>query len=948
MNAPLKVITDYSLLKSLIKIPDLMEFLKARQITCCGICDENLFGVMDFYTHCLKNGIKPLIGLSLILDGYEIDLYAKNYNGYKNLLKLHTLKHKNILSINDLQTYAQDIVLVIPYDSLDFQKELTFFEDIYYGYRNIEEKNNLKEDKKIYFQEVRALNKDDLKYMEYLDILRKEEKGNYYKCYYDESFKDEKIEEFTDLCNIEIPFNNRYIPKYNKDIFSWDFLNNLAHKGLYRRLNNQRNPVYEKRLEYELSVIKNMNFVDYFLIVYDYVLFAKNNHILVGPGRGSAAGSLVSYSLGITDIDPLKYNLLFERFLNPARVTMPDIDIDFDAMKREQVINYVKEKYGEEKVALGITFSTLKSKLVLREIGKILKIDSNLLEKFLKEIDGNKNLKSNLLNTNINNYLKNYEELRKLYQVSLKLEGIKKNMSTHAAGVVISSVDLDTVIPVYPEEKFLLTGVTMEFLEDLGLLKMDFLGLKNLTTIANIKKAINNEDVLKDINLNDELVYQLFKTGKTEGIFQFETPAMRNLVLKMQPRCFKDLINAVALGRPGPKDHVDSFIRRMNNEETVSYLNETLEDILKETYGIILYQEQIIAILGKVAGYSYQEADVIRRAISKKKESVLQEEQTKFVLRAVNNHYEEKEALKIYAEISKFASYGFNKSHSVAYALIAYQMAYLKTYYAAQFIVELLNEAGNNKSNYYLTYLKQSNIIFKYPSVNNDSLYYVIKDKKLIMPLTIIKGITLEMAKKIMMAKEAGYVSFLDFVCKTKDFITPEVLTNLIYGGAFQEFNYNYQTLINNIDSALNYASLAEFGSSLIMAPEMQIYPEYDLALVRQKEYEVLGFYLSNHPASKYQEGIMKLNNSSNYLFKRVVTVCLIETIKTLKTKKGDDMAFFSGSDETGVLDFTVFPNTYPLFKNLKSHDLVKVKGEVVRRLAKIQIVVSDIVKLEE
>ena len=948
MHIPLKITTDYTLLKSLIKVPTLISFFREHNITACGICDENLYGVLDFYNSAIKNNIKPLIGLSIKLNGFPIYLYAMDYSGYKNLLKLNTIKEQKEISVVDLEKYKNNILAIMPFTSKDIYESVKLFKHLYIGYKNEYEKKSalLISDNIVFIKDIRALNLDDVKYLEFLDDLRKEEHIDYSDNYYkDELVSNDKTEEIINLLNVSIPKGNRYIPNYNKDIDSSLFLKNLAFKGIHRRLNGIVDEKYTKRLNHELEVINNMGFVDYFLIVYDYVLYAKKNNILVGPGRGSAAGSLVSYAIGITDIDPLKYDLLFERFLNPARVTMPDIDIDFDATKREEVISYVRNRYGEKNVALGLTFNTLKSKLVLREVGKILNINSDLIDKFVRVIDGNLNLKDNLNIPSVKSYLNNYKELRELYNISYHLEGLKKNVSTHAAGVVISSIELDEVIPIHYENDILITGVTMDFLEDIGLLKMDFLGLKNLTTIANIIRNIGS-NVLKDIDLEDKDVYNLFKSGKTEGVFQFETPMMKNLSVKLKPNSFSDLVAGVALGRPGPKEHALDFIKRKEGLEPVTYIDQSLESILKETYGILIYQEQIIAILGKVGGYSYQEADLIRRAISKKKENILKAEEEKFIKRAIDNGYKEEKAKEIYDLIVKFANYGFNKSHSVAYAKVAYQMAYLKAHYPIHFFVELLNSKDNVKNSTYFSYLKSKGVIFHKPSINNIINDYFITKNDLYMPLWLIKGISVELSSKILKQKGENYSDFFDFCYKTKDFINEKILISLINADAFLEFNLNHQTLINNIDKALNYASLAD-DSGLIEKPIMIMYPEYEDEKLRADEIDSFGFYITNHPASKYlSDSYMKLINLEKNVFKKIKCVVLIDKITKIKTKKNEDMAFFTASDETAGAEFTVFPANYPLVENLNNNSLVEVSGEIRKRFDKYSIIVNNIRKV--
>lgn len=951
MYAPLKVTTDYTLLKSLIKIEDLMSFLKKENIKACAICDEFLFGAMHFYQSCKANGIKPIIGLSITLNELPIYLYAKNYNGYKNLIQIHSLKQKEEMSVARLRLYYKDIVVIIPFTSHSLYESLLFFEDLYVGFKNEYEKKSAKvlTDHIVFVNDIRAFYVDDLKYLEYLDMMRKEEKKDYsYQYYLKTVLVDEKeIEDFVDLFDLEMPDDKRYIPIYHPNIDSYVYLSSLAQKGLAKRLGDVIPAVYQKRLQYELDVIKKMGYVDYFLIVYDYVLYAKKNNIYVGPGRGSAAGSLVSYAIGIIEIDPLKYDLLFERFLNPARITMPDIDIDFDASKRSQVINYVKEKYGVLNVAPGITFASLKSKLVLRELGKLLHIDTLLLDRFLSEIDGSKTLEENLLNMKIKQYLERYKELMHLYTISKKLEGLKRNVSTHAAGVVISNVPLEEVIPVFYNNGEMLTGFSMDYLENLGLLKMDFLGVKNLTTIANVLEKIDRKH-LYDIPLDDQRVYALFTAGKTEGVFQFETPLMRSLIMRFKPTSFDDLIAAVAIGRPGPKGHAEEYRKRKNGEEAITYLHPDLEPILKSTYGVLLYQEQIIAILGVIGGYSYAEADLIRRAISKKKEAVLIKGKEDFVLRAVKRGYEKSLAQHLYDQILKFANYGFNKAHSVAYALIAYQMAYLKVYYPTYFVTELLNMSSGNKDALYFRYLKQKGIRLFKPSVNNQKIQYEYLDQKLIMPLSVIKNINDDIALEILKNKGSGYVDLFDFVLKNKKIVNEGLLNILIKAGAMDVFMQTRQSLIKMIPSALNYAEIASDMPELVEKPTIVVYPEYDDALLREMELESFGFYITNHPASKYKsEHSIMLEKKEKYLFKKVEVVCMIEQIRTIKTKKQEEMAFFMGSDESGECDFTVFPNKVELLKNIKVRDVVRVVGEISKRFDKISIIVNNISKLE-
>lgn len=944
MYIPLKVTTDYTLLKSLIKVPNLISFLSEKNIDVCGICDENLYGVLEFYYACKKNNIKPIVGLDVKIDDLNVYLYAMNFDGYKNLLKIHTLKEKNELILDDLSVYKDSILCIVPFKSKELFDKLKFFNNLYISYNNSLERLNALTitSNVLYINDLKALKKDDVLFFAYLDKLRKEEVGMYEQNYYFAPDIDlGKIDEVVSLLNLELKFNKKYIPKYKADIDSSEFLHNLCFKGLTKRLNGKVPDIYLKRLNYELKIINEMGFVDYFLIVYDYVLYAKRHDILVGPGRGSAAGSLVSYSIGITEIDPLKYNLLFERFLNPERVTMPDIDVDFDALKREEIIEYVRNRYGDKNVALGLTFTTLKSKLVLREIGKLLKINDTLLDNFIKCINGNICLKDNLTNENIKKYLNNYNELKKLYNISMHLEGLKKNTSTHAAGVVISSTNLDEIIPIHYENNTLITGVTMDYLESIGLLKMDFLALKNLTTIKNILDEVG-KDALKNIDLNDKAVLNLFCTGKTEGIFQFETSLMRNLIRKLKPSSFNDLVASLALGRPGALEEADEYIARKNGKKEITYIHKDLEPILKDTYGIILYQEQIIAILGKIGGYSLAEADIIRRAISKKKESVINAEKEKFINGAISKGYDRSVATLIYDLIVKFASYGFNKAHSVAYARISYDMAYLKVKYPEYFIIEMINNKDNEKFAKLVLFLKNKGIKLEKPDVNLSHNKFYISGKELIMPLWQIKGIPENLSEKIIENRKDGYTDFFDFVCKNKKILNENILNTLINAEALRSFNLNERTLVENIAVALNFA---EIDDELIKRPVIIELDDYSGEVKRNNELESFGYFITNHPASKYQN-VMKLEMLEKYLFKNIKCVVLVNRISNIKTKKNENMAFISASDETGTCDFTIFPKNMNLINDLKIGDLVEINGNVSKRFDKVSIIVNNIKKV--
>ncbi|MFI3260296.1 MAG: DNA polymerase III subunit alpha [bacterium] len=935
---PFNVKTDYYLLQSLIKMEDLFLFCIKNEVNLVSICDNNLSGSMEFFLNLQKYNLKGALGLEVIVDSKILYLYASNYEGYKKLLKINTIMQTTDLKIDDV--LSKDLIVVINYCDYEILKIGNYFKDVFIGYTTKLEKEEAlsKNLNVIYNRKINVLEKNDsyvLKYLNEMGGLNDLSRPSYLEEI--DAKKEEEYKTFFSKINVEIPKGNLHIPRYSSS--DSDYLYQLSIKGLKKRLNSEIPKDYYDRLMYELKVINEMGFTSYFLIVYDYVLYAKKNNILVGPGRGSAAGSLVCYSIGITDIDPVEYDLLFERFLNIDRLTMPDIDIDFDNTKREEIINYVREKYGVKKVAVGLTYNTFKTKLVLRELAKIMKLDNYLFEKFLKVIDRNLSLSDNLKHENIVTYLKTYTELEELYKVSMKLENLKKNRSTHAAGVVICDKNIDDLIPVYIDDENYKCGFTMDYLEDLGILKMDFLGLKNLSIISSIIEETNVD--LNSINLSDPEVINIFTLGKTDGIFQYETYAMKELLRKLKPTNFNEIIAAVALVRPGPNEFLDEYIAGKNNPENIKY-PKLLENVLKETYGIILYQEQIIKILNIVGDFSNSEADIVRRAISKKMLRGIEGSKLKFVENAIKKGYDQKEVEMLFNKIEKFAGYGFNKSHSVAYALIGYQMAYLKVKHAKFFIKELLKGSKDIKFiESYINEIKSKNIPVLKPDINYSETDFHIINEKLILPLNLISGVNSEVEKSILLNKP--YEDFFDFCLKNAN-IKKEIIENLIYAGALRSFKYNIKTLINNMDKAMIYTDLKGFGKKPIITE----FDEYSDEELSNYEYLMYGFYISNHPSSKFlNSNIMKLRNKESNLFKNVLLVVKVENIKSIKTKKGDDMAFMSISDETGTDDVVVFNDVYGKLENIQKGNLVKINGKIGKNNDKINIVLNDIKRME-
>ncbi len=965
---PLYIKTDGSLLTSMIKIDELIVFAKKQGLHSLTMTDSVMYNGMEFYEKCKKNGIKPIIGLEIKIENYILIVYARNERGYKALLNLSTLSTERELRKEDIIFCAEDLILIIPYLYRYLYEEYeSIFLYLFVGYSTLEEKENIK-NHPIYMQETLCLEKEDTIYLPYLEairegtlaILEKKQFASYY-LHLDHSLFNENNYQIYDLCDLKISKHDNLLPVYPcKDhLDAYNYLKKLCVDGMKKRFGVSVPSIYQERLKYELSIIKKMDFCNYFLIVWDYIHYAKTHDILVGPGRGSAAGSLVSYVLYITDIDPIKYNLLFERFLNPERITMPDIDVDFEDTKREQVVSYCIQKYGEKKVAPIITFGTLGAKQAIRDVGRCLDENLNKIDSLCKLLDSKISLSENYKkNASLRNYIKE-ESLMQLYKVASKIEGLKRHTSIHAAGIVMSREPLDTIIPlVKNHDHFYITGYSMEYLEELGLLKMDFLAITTLSMLHEIINDINKGKEKKitfdSIPENDRLALQIFSSVHTIGIFQFESAGMKNFLRKYKPNTFEEIVSAIALYRPGPMENIDSYIKRKRNMEKVDYIHPDLKSILKPTYGIIVYQEQIMQIASMMAGYSYGQADILRKAMSKKQEDILLKEQDRFIEGSIKKGYTKEIAEKVYKLILKFASYGFNRAHSVSYSMIAYKLAYLKAYYKEYFMKHLLNTTIGNeyKTKEYLYECKNLNLSILMPNIMESTDSYEIKSGKLLYPLTGIKNVGLMAVKSIL--KERREQSFLDIYsfmarCYSKS-MNRKVLEALIYANVFASFSYNKKTLIYNMDALINYAEIAkDLTYEYALKPEMVLKEEFERRELMQKELEVFGFYLSEHPVTEYRlkyPSSIPLSEVASSFDKRISTIVYVDFVKKILTKKGEEMCFISGSDEIMNIDLVLFPNVYRKV-NVEKSNIIYIVGKVERRLDKYQIVVDTCEALE-
>lgn len=951
MFVNLGIKTDFSLFKSLIKLDDLFEFARKNNITHLGILDDNLNSSHLFLEGCKKNNIKGVIGLDKVIDDTRMFLYPINYEGLKTLFKLNKDLINEDLKIKDLDKYSDSIIAVLPYESINKYNEFkNIFKEVFLSFKS---KSELDEESKItnnviYINDCLAFNKESSRYINYLEMIDKGLKlGEYeFKDYSDNTFKNLKLDcsSFVNKINIEFVKDKNHIPKFNCEGDSFDYLKELSFKGLTKRLNNNVSDEYLNRLNYELDIINKMGYVDYFLIVFDYVRYALKNKIFVGCGRGSAVGSLVAYSLGISWIDPIKYGLIFERFLNPERVTMPDIDVDFEDERRDEVISYVRKTYGENKVANIIAYGTFTAKDCFRTVAKLNNIDDGAIDSLTRVLDSKLSLNKNLENIEVKSIINRNSSLKKAYEEAKYLEGIKSRITVHAAGIVISDSDLTNNTPIVKNGDVYLAGFQKDELEDLGLLKMDFLSVTDLTIIKKVTALVKEyEDIdvnLNYLDLNDTKTYNLISSGDTSGIFQLKTPLMKNYLRKAGIKEFRDIIMALAINRPGPMTQIPIYLERKNNNAKISYIIDDLKPILDETYGIMIYQEQVMEVFRKLAGFSFSEADLIRRAISKKKIDIINNSKSKFIEASVKNGYDRTKVEKVFDMILEFADYGFNKSHSVAYAYIAYQMAYLKANYPLYFYLVLLSYGL--KSDAIINEAKTKNIEFLKPDVNISLLDYTINDSKIILPFKAIKGITDNISKIIIDSRgNESFVDIYDFFARVKG-INKKTLLLLTEAGIFDSFNISRSTIIKNIDSLITYGELIQtLSSDLVQKPELTLVDEYDENELIKKELEIYGFFINKHPCCKYDS--IKQMNISKYFNKTIEMTVLVDRISKIKTKSNTDMAFITYEDETGIGEAIVFSDQFRLIDNLNVNNIIRVKARVERRLDKYQIIIQNL-----
>ena len=793
----------------------------------------------------------------------------------------------------------------------------------------------------------------------------------------------ENTRALTDSVDLEIPMEDYHLPWYSipgdkksKDID--EYLKTLCSTGLKNKYENINSEI-NNRLDYELSVIKKMGFASYFLITADFVEYAKKNKIPVGPGRGSAPGSLVSYALGITNIDPLKHNLIFERFLNPDRISMPDIDIDFCVERRGQVIDYLKSIYGEDSVTQIITFGKMNARAVIRDVGRVMSYSYSEVDKIAKMIpEGPK--------VTLDQALKQNSDLRSVSQTNYKelidnakvLEGMTRHASIHAAGVVVAPGDLTDFVPLYRSSQGdVTTQYDMKELESIGLLKMDFLGLRNLTvidkTIDLIKKRFDKEIDIDKIDMEDPKVYELFAKGLTVGIFQFESAGMREFLKKLKPKGIDGLIAMNALYRPGPMQNIDRYIKRAHGKEKVEYVHPLLEEALKETYGIIVYQEQVMQIANIIAGFTLSEADEMRRAIGKKIRSLMDQMADKFVKGAVKNGLSKGKAKQIFELIDKFAQYGFNKSHSVAYSYIAYQTGWLKTHYTAEFMsANLTSEMNNtNKVVVLINECRKLDIKVHAPDINNSGINFEpLNDKEISFGLNAVKNVGVKALEQCIEVrnKHGKFQSIFDFISKVDQrLVNKKVLESLILAGAFDSLNENRAQLFEAVDLAINYGNQVDkqtnknqinlFGDQeeLVKVPDLPIIEDWDNQEKLSKEKEVLGIYVSGNPLIKYADIIEELSNydfSEKQILKENSIVKIGGAVTNFKLhfdKKNQQMAFFNLDCLGGQAEAIIFHDAFDKYKEIiKDNNIVFLVGHTSTQndFADLKLIVDEVIPI--
>lgn len=1024
--------TDYSLLDGAAPIEKLVNRAKELGMKHLAITDHgNMFGVLRFYKACRAADIKPIVGCEFYVapesrfiksgseEGsryYHMVLLAKNYKGYKNLMKLSSLGYlegfyyKPRIDFELLEKYHEDLIAstaclageiprLILQRNYDKAKERALYYQNLFGEGNfylelqdhgIPEQKTVNTSMKriseetgiplIATNDIHFIEQDDANAQDILICIgtnkKKNETGRMH-FHTDQFFLksgDEMAEIFADTpeaisntvkiaeaCNLEIELPGPLLPDYHipeKFASPEEYMRHLTWEGLRDRYSEITEEI-KQRTKFELDIITSMGFTGYFLIVWDFIAWAKEHDIPVGPGRGSGAGSIVAYALTITDIDPLKYDLLFERFLNPERVSMPDFDIDFCFERRGEVIDYVTQKYGEDRVGQIITFGTLKAKAVIRDVARVLDIPYSEADKISKLIPADPKMtiqKAMEMEPKLKVLDEQGGTYSELIETGEKLQGLSRHASTHAAGVVIGRDVLTEYVPLYrdPKTGSVSTQFTMDQLEECGLVKMDFLGLKTLTLIKNTEKLIRQRGVEFDINRipeDDALTYELLGEGKSACIFQFESSGMQGILKEAKPNSIEDLIALNALYRPGPMKNIPQFVSSKNGRTPISYPHKDLEEVLKPTYGVIVYQEQVMKVAQIIGGFTLGKADILRRAMGKKKIKEMEKMKVEFMDGAEQKGYTRQFAKEIFEMLEPFAGYGFNKSHAAAYSVVAYQTAYLKANFPVEFMAaNLTNEINNtDKLTSYINETQSMGIDILPPDVNLSDRMFNVVDGKIVYGLNGIKNVGSAVVEAIVRErKENGpYESFIDFLHR-QDMrtINKKVMESLIQCGAFDslggENGENRATLLLNLERVMDYVSSRKeserFGQiSLFDMQEEESLGNFDMEKIddfglREKlqfERQLLGFFFSGHPMDEYREiwersVMLDLSRPDHFISGQKKNLLgMVSSVHSIVTKRGEPMAFVTIEDFNGSLELIIFPKVWTKVRPLVEVDAI-------------------------
>ena len=1080
----LHVHTEYSLLDGAARIGDLVARAKELGMTSLAITDHGvMFGVIDFYRECKKQGIRPVIGCevytaarTLFDKDAERDkrmghlvLLAKNNQGYKNLMKIvsegyrHGFYYKPRIDKNVLRQYHEGLIALsaclageIPHRLLngDYEgakKEALEMLDIF-GEGNFylelqdqgleEEARILPDMKRLhaetgipfvatndshYVRQEDAVAQDILMCIQMGTTVDEENRMRFSNDQFYLKSEDEmrkifasipeacdNTEKIAQQCDVTFTFGELHLPDFQapEGLTKPQYLRKLCEKGLaerYPEAEGEELADLQERLNYELSTIENMGYVEYFLIVWDFINYAKENHIMVGPGRGSAAGSIVAYTLRITDIDPIKYGLIFERFLNPERVSMPDIDIDFCYERRGEVIDYVTRKYGEDKVSQIITFGTMKAKQAVRDVGRVLNVSYPETDAIAKAIPFALKMtidKALEMSPELKAKYEGDETTRKVIDMARAIEGMPRHASTHAAGVVISRDSIDEYVPLYLADKGLSTQFNMTTIEELGLLKMDFLGLRNLTIIRDALAMIEKDHGVKidfsRMEYDDPKVYEIIAKGNTEGIFQLESGGMTQFMKNLKPDCFEDIVAGISLYRPGPMASIPTYIENKKHPHNIAYIHKSLEPILSVTYGCLVYQEQVMQIVRDLGGYSYGRSDLVRRAMSKKKMDVMLEEKEYFIhgktdddgnveiAGCVRNGVPEDAAEEIFNQMVSFAEYAFNKSHAAAYAVLAYETGYLKVHYPAEFMAALMTSVTGdaNSISKYMRNCQEMGIQVLPPDVNESDKKFSVTDGKIRFGLSGVKNVGDGVIDAIIEARETkGIPSDIFRFIENLDVhkINKKAIESLIKAGALDCFDPNraahigiYESLIEsaqssakkNIEGQLSLFQLAadtmEESNVVNRLPAVK---NFEKSVLLAQEKEMLGVYLTDHPLREFEEQIAKMTtvtaqdladvmdseeNGSQHSFVRdgmqAVMAGIITGKKTLITKNNKMMAFLNIEDLYGAVEIVVFPNIYDRYSSTLQEDaIISVTGSINFKEGEMpKLLAENIVDLRE